>query len=111
MISIDKQYKTRDGKEVRIYAVDGIGPYCVHGAVNTLLGWKPCSWDEEGDRGSIREDPLDLVEVKPRMQYTFDVEICKFGSRVTIYEVGVRHTSEVLARTKITVDVEEGEGL
>jgi hypothetical protein len=32
MISMDKQYRTRDGREVRIYAVDGGGKYPIHGA-------------------------------------------------------------------------------
>ena len=33
MISKDKQYKTRDGREVRVYATDGAGEFPIHGAV------------------------------------------------------------------------------
>ena len=31
-MSMDKKYRTRDGKEVRIYAVDGCGDYPIHGS-------------------------------------------------------------------------------
>ena len=32
IVDITKQYRTRDGREVRIYATDGNGLYCVHRA-------------------------------------------------------------------------------
>ena len=32
MIDKNKQYRTRDGREVRIYATDGYGHYPVHDA-------------------------------------------------------------------------------
>ena len=34
MIDMKKKYRTKDGREVRIYATDGVGHYPVHGAVN-----------------------------------------------------------------------------
>lgn len=39
MISMDKKYKTRCGREVRIYALDGCGHFPVQGAILTESGW------------------------------------------------------------------------
>lgn len=47
MISLDKKYRTKDGKEVRIYAVDGAGNRPVHGAVLYVYnnkGWEAATW-------------------------------------------------------------------
>lgn len=33
MIDKNKKYRTRDGKEVRIYCTDGRGLYPIHGAI------------------------------------------------------------------------------
>ena len=35
MIDKSKTYRTRDGREVRIYATDGVGDQAIHGAVLT----------------------------------------------------------------------------
>ena len=48
MIDMTKTYRTRDGREVRIYAVDGKGDFCVHGAVNTKDGWVLFQWLKGG---------------------------------------------------------------
>lgn len=47
-ISMDKKYTTRDGREVRIYALDGIGVYPVHGAVKVDDGWSVSTWASSG---------------------------------------------------------------
>lgn len=69
-ISKDKTYRTRDGREVRIYATDGGGDETVHGAVNKPgQGWAAYSWSEDGyfwDDGEECRD--DLIEVKPRFR-------------------------------------------
>jgi len=48
MIELGKQYKTRDGREVRIYAVDGGGEYPVHGAIKYDGGWFSRCWAAKG---------------------------------------------------------------
>lgn len=65
MISKDKQYKTRNGNEVRIYATDGVSPYYIHGAIKSKIGWSPCSWTTTGQHVSDKETDDDLIEVKP----------------------------------------------
>jgi len=123
MISKDKQYRTRDGREVRIYATDGYGDNKVHGAVKEDSGWVIYAWYEDGRYAlSDYKGRHDLIEVKPRIKRTVWLNIhessatahqskqsaddaCKttgsFGS-VSIYR---------LACIKIEIDCEEGEGL
>jgi hypothetical protein len=64
-MTIDKRktYKTQDGREVRIYAVDGMGHLPIHGAVLSSCRpkeWKSEVWTEKGYSHS-REDKS-LVE-------------------------------------------------
>ena len=48
MIDKSKQYRTRDGRAVRIYAVDGGGDWPVHGAYMHGDTWRIISWTAEG---------------------------------------------------------------
>lgn len=64
MIDINKQYTTRDGRKVRIYAVDGGSEFPIHGAIlNDNNDWEIGSWTDKGYCG-FRECKLDLVEIK-----------------------------------------------
>lgn len=70
MIELGKKYRTRDGLEVRIYAVDGGGKYPVHGAFLNILGaWQQAEWTRDGsyvfDGGGSH--PLNLIEVRPEV--------------------------------------------
>ena len=65
MIDMSKKYRTRKGREVRIYAVDGAKDYPVHGAILSEEEWLIDSWAESGQRfGEGDHVPGDLVEVK-----------------------------------------------
>ncbi len=113
MIELGKQYKTRDGREVRIYAVDGSGSLPVHGAIKNTYGWEPYQWIKDG-RSYLKDGPEDLIEVKPRIQR----EVW-----VNVYPWGVSHAYESkdvadegkggdrIACVKVVIDCEEGEGL
>lgn len=64
MISMDKKYRTRDGREVRSYAVDADPEYPIHGAVKSDTGWDMNEWDSDGryyDSGT--ESGNDLIEI------------------------------------------------
>lgn len=64
IINPHKLYKTAAGNPVRIYAVDGMAPYPVHGAIETGDGWEPASWTKEGAfRVNKGQSVHDLVEV------------------------------------------------
>jgi hypothetical protein len=48
-IEVGTFYKTDSGQKVRIYALDGEGTYCIHGAVSTLTGWESARWSITGE--------------------------------------------------------------
>ena len=64
MIDPNKKYRTRNGREVRIYATDGNRMYPIHGAVKYDDGWVGHVWTEEGKYHSPDIDHFrDLVDV------------------------------------------------
>ena len=132
MIELGKQYKTRDGREIRIYAVDGGGRFPVHGAVKLddetwrQEEWTPTgSYNGESSHGHTIAHHLDLIEVKPRIQREVWVNVypdnafllssshsiilgyhlCKEDADSCAVE-GYR-----IACVKVVIDCEEGEGL
>lgn len=120
MIELGKQYKTGDGREVRIYAVDGGGRFPVHGAVKLYDGtwrqeeWTPTgSYNGEKDGHTIPND-LDLIEVTPRIQREVWLNVYN-GRLCTGYpskEESDRASSyDRIACVKLVIDCEEGEGL
>jgi hypothetical protein len=112
MIDINKKYRTRDGREVRIYAVDGNMPLCVHGAFKDHGEWRSCSWQQDGVQFFVK-GPFDLIEVKPRIQRTVWVNVYSNG----FAGWGDRKTADAnssftrLACVTVEIDCEEGEGL
>jgi|TARA_R110000851_G_scaffold177474_1_gene324290 hypothetical protein len=63
MIDINKKYRTKDGRKVRIYATDGAGGLLVHGAVKGSEGWSIMKWASYGSVYRQSQSPADLVEV------------------------------------------------
>ena len=59
-------YKTRDGREARVYAVDGAGIWCIHGAIKEYGEWCSASWlssgrdDSDADHGDLMPPKRDL---------------------------------------------------
>jgi hypothetical protein len=110
MISKDKTYRTRDGREVRIYATDaGTSARPIHGAVRSGTFWSIHCWWGDGSAGTEASD-LDLIEVKPRIKRTVWLHIYRdttVASDTTIQ----RRTWKPLACVKVEIDCEEGEGL
>ena len=115
MIELGKQYKTRDGREVRIYAVDGRKDEEVHGAFLRKGEWTPCSWNKRGLWCDGGIDTHDLIEVKPRIQRELWVNVypgpivCEL--RHTKADADDDATRSRIACVKLVIDVEEGEGL
>lgn len=110
-ISIDKQYRTCDGREVRIYASDGETPNSFHGAIKFDYGWDVSSWDDNG--ASHVHPNYNLVEAKPRIQREVWMNVYAdncynaFHTRQEADEVAY----ERIACVKVVIDCEEGEGL
>ena len=113
MINKDKQYRTRDGREVRIYATDGRPPASeVHGAVNCGDGWVTHSWYKDG-KYCWEQGGLDLIEVKPRIKRTvwlnvYALTVVGYETRYAADDVA---SKDRLACVKVEIDCEEGEGL
>ena len=114
MINIDKKYRTRDGREVRIYATNGGRPCPVHGTIfSKELGWLLAAWHMDGCALNDIGHPADLVEVKPRIQRTVWGNVYPDGVRIyPVKKQAEYHASpDRLACVKVEIDCEEGEGL
>jgi hypothetical protein len=119
MISKDKQYRTRDGLEVRIYATDGSHIWAVHGAICTEDGWWSTCWTKDGKVTYSVFDASsgsDLIEVKPRIKRTYWLNIYKSEPQGTT-ALWTRKDADSwvpegrIACVKVEIDCEEGEGL
>lgn len=113
-----KEYRTRDGRKVRIYAVDGKGPSSVvHGAVNAGDGWVPLSWHADG-RYNTQTGMADLIEVPPRIKTKAWLNVYRHEDGFEFTEVWEsKHAADsargdaCIACVEIDIDVEEGHGL
>ena len=116
-IEMGKQYRTRDGREVRIYAVDGgEGHTDIHGAIKRCNDeWCAQTWWENGKASLHRDYPEDLIEVKRRIKRDVwlnvyeeeHIAICYLTKELADKSSRFRR----IACVKITIDCEEGEGL
>ena len=116
MTDITKTYKTRDGREVRIYATDGGGDRPVHGAVINHGEWFLRHWSAKGtafpDHGHCSDD---LIEVKSRIQREMWVNVYPNGVDDELWFTKAVADQQALtsriACVRLTIDCEEGEGL
>jgi hypothetical protein len=113
MIDKNKQYRTRDGREVRIYATDGGGHRPIHGAIREDENWIAYTWLYDGVAAL---DCNSLIEVKPRIKREVWVNVYpdSVGSVCKTREEADRLrpcTHNRIACVKLTIDCEEGEGL
>jgi hypothetical protein len=114
-IEMGRVYRTRDGREVRIYAVDGDGECPIHGAVKNPTGWHPMIWYSDGrfTNTKVSEFGPDLIEVRPRIKREVWVNVYRDprgGYHESKYEAD-RYGGNRIACVKLVVDCEEGAGL
>jgi hypothetical protein len=111
MIDKDKQYKTRGGLPYRCYATDGGGRFPVHGSFFKNNEWHPIQHKENGMFGD-GEHHHDLIEVKLRMRFERWVEVERDGSySLWLEKPSTASSVDAFAITRISFEVEEGEGL
>ena len=121
MIDSNKKYRTRDGREVRIYATDGGAGSPVMGAVfyttpNGQSWWESARWTEDGRYDYHgRQTNTDLIEVRPRHKRTvwlnvYETEIHFAYDTKEEADSSVRRPKR-LACIKVELDFEEGDGL
>jgi len=112
MIDKNKVYKTRDGREVRIYATDGANGK-IHGGMLDKEGWEHRTWTGAGRIMLCEEHPYDLIEVRPRHKRTVWVNV--YGdSKPALHlsrELADQYRCDRIACIKVELDFEEGEGL
>ena len=117
MIDINKKYRTRDGREVRIYATDGGGPQPVHGAISGLNFWSTANWSKNGSYTVVygQEHDNDLIEVRLRHKRTVWLNV--YGSGVVLEACSSKERADLaatcgrIACIKVDLNFEEGEGL
>ena len=107
-IDITKEYMTTDGYEVRIYAVDGVGIYSVHGAIKTETGWAARTWTSDGMRYS-GEGSSNLIE-KPKT-YVKWVNLYSNGVACTYSSKGYADLGAGDRIACVKIEFTEGEGL
>ena len=121
MIDKNKQYQTRDGREVRVFMTDGGDwKYPVIAAYKSSEGhWWPLHLTKDGAYVSSGSNSvLDIIEVKPRIKRKVWVNLYRHDDGDEFAEVS---STEDLARERlgtasiacveIDIDVEEGHGL
>jgi len=119
MIDINKKYRTRDGREVRIYATDGDGSgSAIHGAVKNFYGWVATVWNPDGKchwGAGCYGDPTpanDLIEVRPRHKRTVWLNVFHHNVMAFFTSEGAKSNGYGrIACIKVELDFEEGEGL
>ena len=118
MIDKNKQYRTRDGREVRIYATDGMegGNPAVHGAFKSSWGWLARTWRLNGEILGVEANfgsDLDLIEVKPRIQREVWVNVYPHNASYfrNREAADANALDNRIACVMLTIDCEEGEGL
>ena len=118
MIDMAKQYRTRDGREVRLLMTDGggSGGSPVIGAIKDRDGsWFPCCWAANGWYHPLGGGSYDLIEVRPRIkrEYWMNVYPSEMGNVTYLTkEVADKAAdSDRIACVRVEIDVEEGEGL
>ena len=123
MIDKSKTYRTRDGREVRIYATDGVGCCAVHGAIYQQTDWGTVSQSISGQKewcvtvwdifGKHVSSSFDLIEVRPRHKRTLWLNLFPTQAATAYPEKwqADKVISNRIACIKVELDFEEGEGL
>lgn len=112
-IELGKTYRTRDGKEARVYATDHGTDVPIVGAIKIRGEWRVCRWFDTGLVSRLGENNVDLIEVKPRIKREVWVNVYRDGCGTpwnTRAEAD-KHPGNRIACIPITIDCEEGEGL
>jgi hypothetical protein len=105
-VSMDKEYRTRDGRRVRLYSTIAVGLFPVHGTIDTeRYGWIAHSWNAEGrgDNATL-ECANDLVEVqKPMFRWFTVYEDGSCGVHASWHEADAGLTTGRVGRVRLDV--------
>jgi hypothetical protein len=118
-IDINKKYRTREGRPVRVYTIDGlekdrpvVAEFANGNSVTTSTWRIDGVWTSDGTVG----DTWDLVEVKPRIKRTVWLNV--YADHESVYAYNTKAEADRYANAldrkscvKVEIDCEEGEGL
>ena len=113
-IEMGRVYRTRDGREVRIYATDGGGHKPIHGAIREGESWVVASWLYDGVAAL---DCNSLIEVRPRIKREVWVNVYPEESGMNTHAHDCKKAANDcagpsrIACVRLTIDCEEGTGL
>ena len=113
MIEMGKEYRTRDGRSVRVHTTTAqcnLGP--VIGEYETGGNWVLEVWDERGRTRSVSTD-LDLIEVKPVRVFERWVNVYRCGLYTwhSRRYVADQFAADRIACLNIRQEYREGDGL
>jgi hypothetical protein len=118
MIDLDKKYRTRDGREVELYAIKPEnGSYPVLGAVKNNDQWDQRCWTLDGLFELFEESPADLIEVKQTHTRTVEFYVNIYADKARVHnnkgQADFFREEDRLACKRIVLEIEaeEGEGL
>ena len=116
MISMDKEYRTRDGREVRVLCVDRKhAVYTVIGLITLNDGNEFLETFTRDGRNDTRvEHAADLIDVKPRIVRDIWINVypdCTGFCRQSKEDADSAASNDRIACVKVTIDCEHGEGL
>ena len=125
-IDLSKKYRTREGHEVILHTVDGLGTLCVFGSIKNPDGnYYTETWSLDGKAYIDRAgSELDLIEVKEKIKLTgwLVVIFKKAGGYFSVFylskEDALReinkqnlHEHALIDLSKYNIEFEEGDGL
>ena len=117
-ISLDKEYRTRDGRTVTVVTLENCSlNYPVGALVQVANGVSYETYTHTGwfNFGPSGESHADLVEVKPRIKRTYWVNVYPEFTRMFNYaskqHADTGAASDRVATVKVEIDCEHGEGL
>lgn len=116
LISMDKQYKTRDGREAEVLRIDMNHKHFTVAAIVTNSDGTQfiCSRTSTGHSFLDKEHVGDLIEVKPRIEQNvwlnlyLDRRPCSHSTKKEADKIAGKTR---IACIKVEIDCEHGEGL
>ena len=115
MIDKNRTYRTRDGREVRIYATDGQEDWPIHGATLQSFGWSSDCWTKDGSTLTNMPHAHDLIEVRPRHKRTVWLNVYRDDwdayTAASKEDADENASDDRIACIKVELDFAEGEGL
>ena len=83
-ISMDKKYKTREGRDVKLYTTSHIGRWCVVGSIGQHNDI--CSWDSRGKHKAF--NGFDLIEVPLCSDFKDDDKVICWNAGSNVFHRG-----------------------